>query len=83
MLTAYDFLTARISTRWDRHHPCGRLPGQRGPGTRDDLSVTVDDMIYHAKAVKAGREERADRRRHAVSCRTRTCLDEAVRNCAG
>jgi len=81
MLTAYDFLTARLLDEVGIDIILvGDSPGNVVQGHETTLSVTVDDMIYHAKAVK-----RAVRNALIVVdmpfMSYQNSLDEAVRNC--
>jgi len=81
MLTAYDFLTARILDEVGIDIILvGDSLGNVVQGHETTLSVTVDDMIYHAKAVK-----RAVKNALIVVdmpfMSYQNSLDEAVRNC--
>jgi len=81
MLTAYDFLTARLLDEVGIDIILvGDSLGNVVQGHETTLSVTVDDMIYHAKAVK-----RAVRNALIVVdmpfMSYQNSLDEAVRNC--
>lgn len=59
MLTCYDYSTARLvaSSELDAIL-IGDSLGMVIQGNEDTLSVTVDDMIYHTKAVKRGALEK-------------------------
>ncbi|HXX63614.1 MAG TPA: 3-methyl-2-oxobutanoate hydroxymethyltransferase [Bacteroidota bacterium] len=81
MLTAYDFLTARFLDQVGIDIILvGDSVGEVVQGHQSTLPVTVDDMIYHAKAVKAAV-------RNALIVvdmpfmSYQTNLDDAVRNC--
>jgi len=81
MLTAYDFLTARLLDEVGIDIILvGDSLGNVVQGHETTLSVTVDDMIYHAKAVK-----RAVKNALIVVdmpfMSYQNSLDEAVRNC--
>jgi 3-methyl-2-oxobutanoate hydroxymethyltransferase len=81
MLTAYDFLTARLLDEAGIDIILvGDSLGNVVQGHETTLSVTVDDMIYHAKAVK-----RAVKNALIVVdmpfMSYQNSLDEAVRNC--
>ncbi len=55
MLTCYDYSTAKILASSDIDSILvGDSLGMAFQGNRDTLSVTVDEMIYHAKAVRKG-----------------------------
>ncbi|HUI65416.1 MAG TPA: 3-methyl-2-oxobutanoate hydroxymethyltransferase [Bacteroidota bacterium] len=81
MLTAYDFLMARFLDQVGIDIILvGDSVGEVVQGHQSTLPVTVDDMIYHAKAVKAAV-------RNALIVvdmpfmSYQTSLDDAVRNC--
>ncbi|HMK38563.1 MAG TPA: 3-methyl-2-oxobutanoate hydroxymethyltransferase, partial [Bacteroidota bacterium] len=81
MLTAYDFLTARYLDQVGIDIILvGDSVGNVVQGHETTLPVTVDDMIYHAKAVK-----RAVRNALIVVdmpfMSYQNSLEEAVRNC--
>jgi 3-methyl-2-oxobutanoate hydroxymethyltransferase len=81
MLTAYDFLTARLLDEVGIDIILvGDSLGNVVQGHETTLPVTVDDMIYHAKAVK-----RAVKNALIVVdmpfMSYQNSLDEAVRNC--
>jgi 3-methyl-2-oxobutanoate hydroxymethyltransferase len=81
MLTAYDYLTARLLDEVGIDIILvGDSLGNVVQGHETTLPVTVDDMIYHAKAVK-----RAVRNALIVVdmpfMSYQNSLDEAVRNC--
>jgi 3-methyl-2-oxobutanoate hydroxymethyltransferase len=81
MLTAYDYLTARILDRVGVDIILvGDSLGNVVQGYETTLPVTVDDMIYHAKAVK-----RAVKNALIVVdlpfMSYQNSVDEAVRNC--
>ena len=81
MLTAYDFLTARYLDQVGIDIILvGDSVGNVVQGHETTLPVTVDDMIYHAKAVK-----RAVRNALIVVdmpfMSYQNSIDEAVRNC--
>jgi 3-methyl-2-oxobutanoate hydroxymethyltransferase len=81
MLTAYDYLTARLLDEAGIDIILvGDSLGNVVQGHETTLSVTVDDMIYHAKAVK-----RAVKNALIVVdmpfMSYQNSLDEAVRNC--
>jgi 3-methyl-2-oxobutanoate hydroxymethyltransferase len=81
MLTAYDFLVARLLDEVGVDVILvGDSLGNVIQGHETTLPVTVDDMIYHAKAVK-----RAVRRALVVVdmpfMSYQTSVDDAVRNC--
>jgi len=81
MLTAYDFLVARLLDEVGVDVILvGDSLGNVIQGHETTLPVTVDDMIYHAKAVK-----RAVRRALVVVdmpfMSYQTSVDDAIRNC--
>ena len=81
MLTAYDFLTARYLDQVGIDIILvGDSLGNVVQGHETTLPVTLDDMIYHAKAVK-----RAVRNALIVVdlpfMSYQNSIDEAVRNC--
>jgi len=81
MLTAYDFLTARILDEVGIDIILvGDSLGNVVQGHETTLSVTVDDMIYHAKAVKRG-VKNALIVVDMPFMSYQNSLDEAVRNC--
>lgn len=53
-VTAYDFLTARLIDEIADIVLVGDSLGMVVQGNEDTLSVTVDDVIYHTRAVKRG-----------------------------
>lgn len=57
MLTAYDFWTAQLVDRGGADMILvGDSLGMVVQGKQDTLSVTVDDVVYHCRAVNRGRE---------------------------
>ena len=67
MLTAYDFPTAQILD--EAGIPVllvGDSLGNNVLGYKTTLPVTMEEMLHHTRAVVAGRDGRAHRRRHAV-----------------
>ena len=80
MITAYDYSMARIISQTDIDCVLvGDSLGMVVQGHSDTLSVTMDDMIYHAKCVNRGLE-----RAHLVVdmpfMSYQVSVDEAVRN---
>ena len=67
MLTAYDLPVGPYpGPGRDRHHPRRRLPRQRRAGARDHAPGDGGRHDLPREGGEAGREERADRRGHAV-----------------
>lgn len=55
MLTCYDYTTAKLMSQTDMDALLiGDSLGMVFQGNNDTLSVTVDEMIYHTKAVRRG-----------------------------
>ena len=81
MLTAYDFLTAKyIDQAGMDVILVGDSLGNVVQGYETTLPVTVDDMIYHAKAVKRG-VKNALIVVDMPFMSYQTSVDDAVRNC--
>lgn len=58
MITCYDYSTAKLLSKTDIDSVLiGDSLGMAFQGNTDTLSVTVDDMIYHTKAVRKGLPE--------------------------
>jgi 3-methyl-2-oxobutanoate hydroxymethyltransferase len=81
MMTAYDFLVARILDQVGMDIILvGDSLGNVVQGHETTLPVTVDDMIYHAKAVKRG-VKNALIVVDMPFMSYQTSVDDAVRNC--
>jgi 3-methyl-2-oxobutanoate hydroxymethyltransferase len=67
MLTAYDYSTAKMIDSCDVDGILvGDSLGMVCLGYKDTLSVTMEDMIHHTKAVSRGGSKRPSSCRHAV-----------------
>jgi 3-methyl-2-oxobutanoate hydroxymethyltransferase len=68
MLSIYDYPTARIASEAGIDSILvGDSLAMTVLGHRDTISVTMDEMLHHVKAVTRGAGRPHGRRRHAVS----------------